>query len=569
MAKNAEITLTADTRPLDRGLKAATKKLRAFGNALGKGLTLGGLKAGKGVMNMLGGKGTMGKMMGGLKTAVGLGGIGGAAMLVGNEAAKTFRFEQALTRLGIASMGSIKNLDTLRSKIFDLSNATGVGREDILRGATAYVTLTGDASTATKSMELFAKISKGTGADIEDVARSAAALKQNLKIDPHQFEQAFSILIRGGKLGAIELRDMAQYMASLAPRFENFAGGGGVEGLSKLGAAFQLTRQGFGDAGEAATGMESLMGAITQHAGKIEKQLGVKVYNRLKGNKLQLKGFQEIVEAIGKSKAFERGDWTKIQHTLGRKEAIQTLRMLLKVPGAWDEIAKGAMNAKDVSEDFEEYQRSQAGRIEESLNRVKNALAETFTPDRIETFAKALEMVVKFAAGLATALETIDKWHKGESRMPGGQTQEDFFKGKTDEELRSMRDSYGPYAQAAQDELIRRSSAEYAGRDNAKQLAKHGGAPATGPIVPFDVEREALGDELSTPEGTGVTTETQYGPPTVPGRWSPGEGGSWRYVPDPLPPEVNITIGPQGWFSSLFQVQLDNAPVQRTRRRRR
>jgi TP901 family phage tail tape measure protein len=582
--KSARIRLSADSRGLAQGLREATKKMAAFGKGVGKGLgsglTLGASKGLQGLAKMLGGKGMAGKMLGGLQTAVGLGGIGGMTYLVGNEAAKTLKFEQALTRLGIASMGTVRNLDALRQKAFAISNATGVAREDVLAGASAYVTLTGDARTAIGTMELFSKVSKGTGASMEDIAGSAAAMKQNLKIDPKDFEQAFSVLIRGGKMGAVELKDMAAFMSGLSPRMAIFKGGLGVEGLAELGAAFQLTRQGFGDAGEAATGMESLMGSIVQHASKL-KTIGVDVYGKRdpKTKRRELKGLMEIVEKIGGSKAFKRGDWTKIQDVLGRKEAVQTLRMLLKVPGAVDEIARATLNAKDVSEDYETYQQSQSGRLEAAWNRTKNAIATTFTPDRIETFARALELAAGFAGALADALVRLDAWHKSDTvTMPGGQEETDFWKTTSDEDLGKARDSYGPYAASAQRELERRAHAEMMAESRQREYEKGGGAPATGPVVAFDMEREALGDEINAPgPGSGVTTDYQYTDPTVrgdgraapvPGRYSPSDApGGYTFVPDA--PEVNVTIGPQGWFANLFQVHLDNAPARRKRRRHR
>jgi TP901 family phage tail tape measure protein len=405
--KLAKIRLTADSRGLAIGLKEAQKKMAAFGRGLGKGfggsfgkslrtglpkgLKGAGKRLGGGLKSVLGMGGSgIGGILGGMKTAVGLGGVGGLAILLGNEAHKAFQFEKSLTRLRIASSGAIKDLSGLRKEVTAVSTATGVSREEVLAGVNAYVVLTGDTKTATEQMELFARVAKGQGAAIEDVAAASAALRQNLKIDPRDFEQAMSILVRGGKMGAVELKDMANLMAGLAPRAEAFKGGSGLKGLADLGAAFQLTRQGFKDPEEAATGMESLMGSIVGHAKQL-KAIGVQVYDKdPKTGVMHLKGFQQIVQAIGNSKTWKKGDLTRIQKVLGRKEAMQTLRMLLKVPGAWEEISAGTLKAKDVSEDYFAYNTSTAGKLEMLFNTLKNSIAEAFTPERIDAFGRAI-----------------------------------------------------------------------------------------------------------------------------------------------------------------------------------
>ena len=88
---------------------------------------------------------------------------------------------------------------------------------------------------------------------MDDVATTGAALSQSLKIDPADFEKAFSILNSQGKAGAIELKDLAGEMASLAPQWQR-AGSSGVEGMTNMGAALQIVRRNFGSASEAAPG---------------------------------------------------------------------------------------------------------------------------------------------------------------------------------------------------------------------------------------------------------------------------------------------------------------------------
>lgn len=381
--EKATALFQADERGFARGLSRMEKRMGAFKRGFSRSL-------------------------GGLKTVAGFGGIGGlvgASVGLGKAAGEALDFEEGLTRLNIASSRGFGSLDDLRGRIEAVSRATGVSRGEILKSLSGYVALTGDAKGAAQQMELFAQVQRATGAAMGDITDSAAAMVQNLKINPADMERAFSVLIQGGKKGAVELRDMAGLLASLAPLGARFAGGEGVEGLSEMSAALQLARQGFGSAAEAATGVESLMGAIVKNARKLEKS-GVKVFNKdAKTGKKELRGFREIVDSIGDSKLAK--DPTLLIKALGRKEAEQTLIQLLKVDGAWEGLARSTLNAKDVSEDYAAFQESASAKIQKAWNELKLLIAEVFTPERIKAFADALGDALIIAKGIAEAVGVI------------------------------------------------------------------------------------------------------------------------------------------------------------------
>lgn len=378
--------LTADDSGFQKGMARAEKRLGTFrklSEQAGKALASVGTKA--------------------LAGLAGGAALGGTALFV-NEAKKTFDFERDLTRLGITARGAMGPLDGVRKKIFDVSSATGVAREDVLHAAAAFVALTGNGKVASDSLELFARVNKATGSSMDDIASSAAALTQNLKIDPAQLEQAFSILISQGKAGAVELKDMAGLFASLAPLAANFAGGSGVGGLANIGAALQLTRQGFGSAQEAATGLEALMGGLVKHADRF-KAGGVNIFTQDKDGTKHLKGFQEIIESIGQSKLAK--DPQRLVKALGTKEAYQAFLQLVKVKGAWSDLATSTAHADDLAKDYATYQQSAAGQIEQGWNAVKNSVAQTFTPEVIGGFVLALKDALKFIQDMIIGLKGI------------------------------------------------------------------------------------------------------------------------------------------------------------------
>ncbi len=504
---DAEVRLTADDRPYSKVLRDASKKWGAFGKQLGKGLAGATGKAFKGIGR-------------GLKAVAGFGGIGavlGGGIAVGNELEKTLEFESALTRLKISSRGAIGGLDAYRKRVFQISQATGVAREEVLAGATGYVQLTGDAKTASESMELFAKIAKGTGSNMEDIAASAAALRQNLGIDPKDFEAGFSQLIKGGKEGSVELKDMAQLLASLAPQMARFKGGSGLGGLAELSSGLQLVRQGFGNASEAATGLESLFGAIVQHSGDLERA-GVKVFDKdAKTGVKTLRNFQQIIEAISKSKLAK--DPAALQTAFGRKEALRAYEQLVKVPGAWEAAAKSSMGAKDVAEDFGTYAESTAGKLEAAWNSVKNLIAEAFTPERLQAFVEGASDLLRVAGALVEAFGDLAGFIAGVSTDPQTMVgraakvavDEAVAKGQSLEDLAQRDDVYGREAKA--------------------RLARERGRQERA-----DRATEAAAAEGLRPSGFSVEDEAARSPSAVQRRRIAGE-------PGPLRVETRATVG--------------------------
>ncbi len=348
-----------------------------------------------------------GKKLGGLMKAGFMAAGVGIAGVFASGAKSAIDFERGLTRLDIASGGAMGSVEGVREQMLKVSRDTGVAKEEILEGVSAFVALTGDGKAAAQSMDLFARIAKATGASMGDISGAAAAMQQNLKLNPAEFEKAFSILIRGGKLGAVELKDMAGLLAGLAPLAARFKGGSGVEGLAKLGTAFQLARQGTGSAAEAATSLEALMGAIVQNAKKLEKAK-IKIFDEkvVNGKKVkELRDFQSIIDAIQKSELGR--DPTKLIAALGRKEAEAAFIQLTKVQGAWGKIAAETMAADDVARDYAKYQNSTAGKLEKAWNAVQVTIANAFTPERVARFADALGKALGIAERLTNLISDI------------------------------------------------------------------------------------------------------------------------------------------------------------------
>ncbi len=324
----------------------------------------------------------------------------GLANLAADGFDEVVNFEKGLARFAIAAGSSTAETSVLRSQIVRLSRETGVARTELLAGAQSYIALTGDAAGATKAMDLFAKVSLASGASMADIATTAASLRDNLKIDPKDFEAGFSALIVQGKAGAIELKDLAGELAGVAPQFAAFKGGAGTKGLATLGAALQAGRKGFGTASETATGLRALMVAIQRNADKLGQS---KIFTRGPGGKKELRSFREIIDGIANSKLAR--DPTLLTKAFGSDEAKRMFDQLVQNRALFDELEAKSAEGGAVAADSLKYMESPAAKLEKAMNALKLSVAEAFTPARIELFARTVERI---ASGLSKVVGLID-----------------------------------------------------------------------------------------------------------------------------------------------------------------
>lgn len=355
-------------------------------------------------------KATFGRIKKLAKFGASVAGVGLAAGL-GFAAREAGRFEEGLIRLQLQSNRTTAQMAGLRQSIDRVSRATGVSRGDVLGAASQYVTLTGDIKGAEQAVETFAKVAVAAGAPVDQIASTAAALQQNLKIDPRDFEKAFSIILAGGKAGAIELSDLSSMLADVTPGFSRF-GKVGAEGMAELGAMLQLTRQGFGSAAESVTGLKSLMNGLTRNAKRFENQQ-IKIFKRdSKGNKTsQMRNLADILADIKSSKIGENS--TKLIKLFGRTEGFKAFEQITKVPGALDELIAKTRQADDVGRDYMEYQNSAAGRYKRAVNNIKLGMAQIFTAENVAKMVSWFQTAIDKADSLFATLKDIKNLFTG------------------------------------------------------------------------------------------------------------------------------------------------------------
>lgn len=405
LVRDLTARLRADGAKLPGDLKRAERSFKSSGKRASKGFW--GPLEGRSKRFVSVAKGAFNKLRSVGRFA--LASIGaGAGFGLASMAGEAIKFEETLTRLQIQSGKSSEAMADFRQRVKDVSDATTLSRTSVLAAANQYVTLTGDMDVATASMETLARVAVASGGDITEIATAAASLQQQLNIDPGDLEQAFSIIVAGGKEGAVELKDLASLLPSVAAGFRRF-GKTGKDGLAELGAMMQLTKQGFGSAGEAITGLEAMMTSLQKNADRFESKQ-IKIFQRdARGRKTsQLRSLGEIVKDISASKLAKNP--TLLAKAFGRVEGLKAFQELVKVPGALEALIAKTREAKDISQDFSTFQESEAGKLKKSYNDLKNAALEAFKPEHIRAFAKALGAVAKTLATVISGVERASEF---------------------------------------------------------------------------------------------------------------------------------------------------------------
>ena len=388
--REARIELKSSAAGVDQGINDARRKLRRFDREQARAVRQAERDAKATRKQMLGaGRSVLGTVKDGIGLGLGLQAAGGLTGM----ASDVLDYEKALTRLQITANASPTAIRAFSKTVEEASLNTGIGRNEILSAAAAYVALTGDMDTASASTATWAKIAAATGSTVADIAQTAAALSQQMGIGPAEMEATFSALAQQGKAGAIELKDLAGTMSQIAPMWAMFKGGQGIQGVRELGAALQVVKRGFGgDAGETVTGLQGLLVSLQKNAKRFSGA-GIRVFDTDKNGKQSMRDVFSIVDAISKSDLVNHPDL--LEKAFGRVEAYRAYLQLSQNRDVLEKFVRDSSDAGLIQRDFGTYMESSSAKIERAWNEIKLAVASAFTPERIKAFADGLS----FAAG--------------------------------------------------------------------------------------------------------------------------------------------------------------------------
>jgi len=144
---------------------------------------------------------------------------------------------------------------------------SGTERGDVLQGLSTFVGKTGDLALGQQMLTDLAKLSRATGSEFNDMADAAAEVANHLGDLPNKGQVTYEVMkqIAGqGKLGAIEIKDMAAQMAKVAATANQFKGGAAAN-IATLGVFAQESKLEGGSASsvQAATSVARFVSGLT------------------------------------------------------------------------------------------------------------------------------------------------------------------------------------------------------------------------------------------------------------------------------------------------------------------
>lgn len=254
-----------------------------------------------------------------------------------------------------------------------VGNATGFSANDILGAEADFTKKTGDLQTARGIVEELAQLSKATGTDMSDMSNAAAEVSNQLGDVPDKAEKVKAVMRQvagAGKLGAVEISDLASQMAKVAASAQQIEGDPS-RNIAVLGAFAQEAklRGGAASASQAATSVQGMISTLkTPARAAAFKEKGINVFNeegfirdpqKILVEALQKTGrdplaFKELYKNVSGGRAVEgfasiyRRTYADTQGSDQEKMAAATAA----VNAEFDRLSKAAVNNEELQTSF-------------------------------------------------------------------------------------------------------------------------------------------------------------------------------------------------------------------------
>lgn len=466
--KSAHKTATEASRAADKQAKAADKLARTSAAEQRKAQAQSARRSQQAqTLLMMGGAAAVGlagaawnvgsQIAGAAGVHTDLGSVFGGAFELGNKA--TDLSNQAYIP-GDQRNDRVIDPTVLRRESLDVAGKTGFSGNDVMSGLQAFVAKTGDLSTARDVIQDIAKLSKATGANLEQMASASADVSTQLGDVPDKANVVADVMktiAAQGKMGAVEIKDLASKMASLAASAGKFEGARS-ENIKKFGALIQLARA-RGGATSAAESATSLQALSTQFQ-KSARQKGFAALG------VETKGadgrFRDLPDVLMDVLFKTRGDLRKSQQAIGdqraqkpylgmqdiflteraarmknasfgvgmgdkEREELAATEAIARVREEFDKLYKAQVNNAEIERAFQAAMQTAASRANDvnvQFEKVATELSGNFMEAIVE-LAPAILAIADFAGD---ALLGADKWGKvklesAASGMKEGQAQ--------------------------------------------------------------------------------------------------------------------------------------------------
>jgi len=306
--------------------------------------------------------------------------------------------ELQIKRIGITADATSSEVSGLSKMLRETAFTSGNSFAQVAKGLESLTAGGMDLKDALPAIPAIAKTAQAAGAEVVDMATTTLALNQNLKISTDKMQNAFDILVKGGKAGKFELKDMARHIPSIAPAAVA-AGMKGEEGLMRLVAALQTVRNGTGTTEEAADSMLNIFQKMeSEETTKKFKKFGVNLREEMAKARKEGKDLVEVF--VNLSDKAIKGDLSKIPQLFTDMQFARGMRALLSFRDLNAKVmGELRASAGSTQVDFDKVMQSPAiamQRLKESVDRSVNSIGS------------ALERLPKMLGGDKTLSEMIN-----------------------------------------------------------------------------------------------------------------------------------------------------------------
>lgn len=245
--------------------------------------------------------------------------------------------------------GAADVLERVRS----VANATATDTTEAMEGLEAFVAKTGELNTGKDVLWSMAKLSRATGTNLADMANAAAEVSNNLGDVPDKTAAIDAVMrsIAGqGKLGAVEIKDLASQMAKIASVSGSFEGDR-AETIAMLGGMAQESkaRGTSASAQQATTAIQAFVQALVK--GPTLKNWAAAGLNPFTDNThTKLRSPEELVlEAL----KYSGGDQKKLYGLFRSSQALRAVRGYANI---YTDAGGGQKGLDAVHAEFQRFQ---------------------------------------------------------------------------------------------------------------------------------------------------------------------------------------------------------------------
>ncbi|MCA3636950.1 MAG: phage tail tape measure protein [Methylobacterium sp.] len=324
------------------------------------------------------------------------------------------KLERSMTRVAITGNASREEQEAALKSIRQLALESATTTENIVKGLDAFVARGRNVKEGMQFLPAIVRTAQAANAEVEDMAKTAVSIQDNMKIGAESMAAAFDAVVAGGNMGSFEAKNMARYLPGLLPLASQL-GFRGQDGLNEMIAQLQTIAAGTGSIEQANSAMENILSKfesdktikgladmlapLGMDAKKVEKQF---MDTRKSGGNL-VKTLLDLIKTATK------GDFSLIGKIIDDQQFKTGVIALLTMEDKLNDFRRQMKNTAGVVD--QQFNRvlgdTQAtlDRLSESTNRLQTAVGQSFS----QTFGPVSDAWAKDFNSLAEGLERANK----------------------------------------------------------------------------------------------------------------------------------------------------------------